>query len=72
MSRPGGRFVTYSRARILARLGETDAALAVIEGLLAGPSLLSVHELRVDPEFDPIRSDPRYRAMLEKYAGPRT
>ncbi len=44
----------------------------LIEGLLAGPSLLSVHELRVNPEFDPIRSDPRYRAMLGKYAGRRT
>jgi serine/threonine-protein kinase len=69
---PSISWFAYSRARILARLGETGAALAVIDGLLAGPSLLSVHELRVNPEFDPIRSDPRYRAMLEKYASRRS
>jgi TolB-like protein/DNA-binding SARP family transcriptional activator/Flp pilus assembly protein TadD len=58
----------YWRARILARLGETDAALTLIERLLAGPSLFSVHELRLNPDFDPIRSDPRYQALLRKYA----
>jgi hypothetical protein len=39
----------------------------VIERLLAGPSLFSVHELRLSPDFEPIRSDPRYRALLGKY-----
>ena len=58
----------YARARILARLGETDAAFALIERLLAGPALFSVHELRLSPDFDPIRSDSRYQALLGKYA----
>jgi len=53
---------------VLARLGETDAALTLIERLLAGPSLFSVHELRLSPDFDSIRSDPRYQALLAKYA----
>jgi eukaryotic-like serine/threonine-protein kinase len=60
----------YCRARILARLGETDAALALIEQQLGGPSLLSAHELRLNPDFDPIRSDPRYQTLLRKYADP--
>jgi hypothetical protein len=64
------KWFTYSRARILARLGEADAAFPVIERLLAGPSLFSVHELRISPEFDPIRSDPRYNELLRKYLSP--
>jgi tetratricopeptide (TPR) repeat protein len=58
----------YWRARILSRLGATDEALAQIERLLAGPSLFSVHELSLSPDFDPLRNDPRYRALVEKYA----
>jgi hypothetical protein len=59
----------YWRARMLARLGETDAALPLIERLLAGPSLFSVHELRLNPDFDLIRSDSRYPALVQKYGG---
>jgi len=57
-------------ARILAGIGETDAALAEIERLLAGPSRLSVHILRLDPRFDLIRHDPRFQALLVRYADP--
>jgi hypothetical protein len=54
---------------MLARVGESDAALRVIERLLAGPSLFSVHELRINPDFDPIRGDSRYQALIRKYGG---
>jgi tetratricopeptide (TPR) repeat protein len=57
----------YFRARILARLGDADAAFPLIEQMLAEPSLFSVYELRISPEFDPIRGDPRYRELLGKY-----
>ena len=56
------------RARILAQIGDVDAALAEVESLLAKPSQLSVHSLRLDPLFDPIRADPRFQALLTKYA----
>jgi serine/threonine-protein kinase len=59
------------RARILAAIGDVDAALAEIERLLAGPSWLSVQVLRLDPRWDPIRSDPRFEALLVKYAEPK-
>jgi TolB-like protein/DNA-binding SARP family transcriptional activator/Flp pilus assembly protein TadD len=62
----------FARARILARLGETDAALEVIERLLAGPSLFSVHELRLNPEFDTLRHNSRYQALVGKYANAST
>jgi TolB-like protein/DNA-binding SARP family transcriptional activator/Flp pilus assembly protein TadD len=65
-----GPRVAQERAQILARTGRADAALVEIERLLAGPSWLSVHTLRLDPRWDPIRRDPRFQALLAKYANP--
>ena len=62
--------VAAERAQILARLGETDAALADLERALAGPSVVSASLLRLQPYWDPIRNDPRFQALLVKYANP--
>ncbi len=62
-----GRLVAAERARILAPAGEVDAALDEIEDLLAGPGFLSVHKLRLDPRWDPLRDNPRFQALLAKY-----
>jgi serine/threonine-protein kinase len=62
-----GTRVAEDRARILAQAGDADAALDEIERLLAGPSDLSVHTLRLDPRWDPIREHPRFKALLAKY-----
>jgi serine/threonine-protein kinase len=56
------------RALILAHTGDAETALDEIERLLAGPSWLSVHTLRLDPLWDPIRDHPRFKALLAKYA----
>ncbi len=64
-----GRLAGY-RALILAQTGDTDEALDEIEQLLAGPSDMSVNTLRLDPRWDPIRNDPRFQALLVKYANP--
>jgi serine/threonine-protein kinase len=61
------RTVAAERARILAQAGEPDDALDEIEELLAGPGFLSVHKLRLDPRWDPIREHPRFQALLAKY-----
>ena len=65
-----GPNLAEARARILAAIGDAAAALSEIERLLAGPSNLSVHTLRLDPRWDPIRNDPRFQALLVRYAGP--
>ncbi len=64
----GGPHLMHDRARILSQAGETDAALDEIEQLLAGPSVfVSVHSLRLDPLWDPIRDNPRFGALLAQH-----
>jgi hypothetical protein len=62
--------VAAVRAMILARVGETDTALPDVERALAGPSTVTAPLLRLLPYWDPIRSDPRFQALLVKYADP--
>jgi serine/threonine-protein kinase len=65
-----GPMVAEPRAQVLAQAGEARAALEEIERLLAGPSyFVSVHTLRLDPRWDPIRDHPRFQALLVEYAG---
>jgi TolB-like protein/Flp pilus assembly protein TadD len=63
-----GTWAVVARAQILAQVGETDGALAEIERVLARPSDESIHTIRLDPRYDPIRDDPRFLALLEQYA----
>jgi hypothetical protein len=52
---------------IFAQAGLVADALAELELLLAGPSFTSVHTVRLDPRYDPIREDPRFQALLDRY-----
>jgi serine/threonine-protein kinase len=65
-----GPMLAEERARILAQAGDADASLDEIERLLAKPAYFSVHMLRLDPRWDPIRQHPRFKALLAKYARP--
>ena len=55
---------------IFAQLGETAAALELIELLLAMPAgrEISVPLLRLDPAFDHLRGDPRFEALLNRFS----
>ena len=50
-----------------ARLGETDAAIAIVKQLLEKPGedALTPALLRLDPRWDPLRSDPRFQKLCE-------
>jgi hypothetical protein len=53
---------TVARSEVLA--GESDEALSDLAQLLARPSLISVDLLRVDPWFEPLRHDRRFRQLV--------
>jgi serine/threonine-protein kinase len=56
---------SMSLALVHIGLGENQAALGWIEKALGEQAGLLVW-LKVDPEFDPLRSDPRFQQILEK------
>jgi len=60
-------FIDENRAMIFAQLGLVDEALVELDPLMDGPSWTSIHLVALDPRYDPIRSDPRFQALLEKY-----
>ncbi|MEY2573318.1 MAG: hypothetical protein QOJ87_1531 [Verrucomicrobiota bacterium] len=62
-----GPILVMSRARIHMTCGDLDTAFALLEHSLQTPAGLTVHELRLDPVWDPLRSDPRFDAMLAKF-----
>ncbi len=63
-----GSYRVWDLAVIYTWVGEYDAALDEIEHVVSIPSWFSVNDLRLDPEFDPLRDHPRYQPLLEKYA----
>ncbi|HEU4888850.1 MAG TPA: protein kinase [Thermoanaerobaculia bacterium] len=59
------RFVaTYYRAQVRAALGERDAAFSLLEQGVRDDEWMPW--LWYDPGFDPLRSDPRFAALVEK------
>jgi serine/threonine-protein kinase len=55
---------------IYAQLGDVDAALELMELLLAMPAgrEASVPLFRLDPTYDRLRSDPRFEALLARFS----
>ena len=62
-----GPIMVMSRARISMMCGDFDTALALLDRSLQTPAGISIHELRLDPIWDALRSDPRFSQMLAKF-----
>ena len=64
-----GRRFLEARARIAARIGETDRAIEILRHLLTvpyGPPPITPALLRLDPMFDLLRNDPRFQKLCEE------
>ena len=59
-----------SMARTLARLGDRDGAIAAVDRLMTEPSQMTSARLRLDPDFDALRGDPRFERLLAEGATP--
>jgi len=61
-----GPYSEIGLVKIYLRAGELDRGLDLLEKILRGPNKLvvSVPLMKLDPEFDPVRDHPRFKAML--------
>jgi len=63
-----GPQVTIALAQIYCWTGEKEQALQLIERSLATPNGINVPFLKLDPVWDPIRDDPRFKALIDKHS----
>ncbi len=66
-----GPIITASLAEIYTWVGEPDEAFRLLDHLLTVPNGLTVPTLKLDPTWDPLRKDPRFQALIDKYAASR-
>jgi TolB-like protein/Flp pilus assembly protein TadD len=66
-----GPKATAALAEIYAWVGEHDEAFRLLDHLLTVPNGLTVPFLKLDPVWDPLRKDPRFQALIDKYAANR-
>jgi hypothetical protein len=51
--------------------GESDEAFRLLDHLLEVPNGLTVAMLKLEQAWEPLRKDPRFRALIDKYAANR-
>lgn len=65
----GGRAAEATRAMVYARFADADRAIPALERLLklpGGRPPLTPATLRLNPEFDPLRNDPRFGKLCDE------
>jgi serine/threonine-protein kinase len=66
-----GPQISARLAEIYVWVGEYDEAFRLLDHLLDTPNGITVPLLKLDPVWDPLRKDPRFQALIDKY-GPKT
>jgi serine/threonine-protein kinase len=64
-----GPQATTTLAQIYAWTGESDDAFRLLDHLLVVPKGLTVPILKLHSDWDPLRKDPRFQALIDKHAG---
>jgi TolB-like protein/Flp pilus assembly protein TadD len=59
-----GPYIQHQLVRIYIRVNEPEKALDRLEPLLKMPYYLSPEWLRIDPNFDPLRKNPRFQKLV--------
>ena len=60
-----GPYLLHQLARIYLRVGQPEQALDVLEQLLKIPYYVSPGFLRIDPEWKPLRDNPRFERLVQ-------
>jgi TolB-like protein/Flp pilus assembly protein TadD len=63
-----GPAMTIYLAQIYTWTGEANEALQLVEHSLTTPAGITVPLLKLDPVWDPVRKDPRFQSLIEKYS----
>ena len=63
----GGPEIMAGAAEVYAILGDNDRAIETLGVLLSRPSPVTTEALKVNPVWDPVRSDPRFQGLINKY-----
>jgi TolB-like protein/Tfp pilus assembly protein PilF len=63
----GGPEIMAGVAEVYANLGDNDRAIEILDRLLSRPSGVTAQALKINPIWDPLRSDPRFQGLIDKY-----
>jgi len=61
-----GPIVATTVAAVNAQIGEKDLAIEQLQSLVGIPNGPTGGLLRAEPEWNPLRDDPRFKALLER------
>ena len=63
-----GPQITQQLAEVYAMNGDATRAIDILDKLFQRPSGITTHLLKLQLQWDPIRKDPRFQALIDKYS----